>query len=291
MAALLPLRPLRLLRTRADPRALCRRSPGWIPHVCFLPHPANRRLLNRAFTAVNVVFATQPKVSIQDAGGNTVTGQHCLGHRSITGATLSCTTNPEHAVAAVATFAGCRINTIGTHTLTAAKPGSPVLPEGSPSPRARPRACLHDTLSGSTGVIAFRADPGLTVQDAGGYVPNLQVAGQVVRFMTAHLGYPIPSPAIMEKMGTAFRHAVTLFAQANHIPVVRFHKGDRKIDVMGRYLAALAATGRSGVVAIGVAQEHQNVFAATQRDRSSGVPWFSFTKADRRVPCRASADL
>src|SRR5664279_4891661 len=25
-----------------------------------------------------------------------------------------------------------------------------------------------------------------------GYVPNLQVAGQVVRFMTQHLGYPIP---------------------------------------------------------------------------------------------------
>ena len=38
-----------------------------------------------------------------------------------------------------------------------------------------------------------------------GYVPNLQVAGQVVSFMTAHLGNPIPSPAIMEKIGTAFR--------------------------------------------------------------------------------------
>src|ERR1035438_8076533 len=93
------------------------------------------------------------------------------------------------------------------------------------------------------------------------------------------------SPAIREKMGTAFRHAVTLFAQANHIPVVRFRKGDRKINLMGRYLAAQAATGRSGVVAIGVAQEYQNVFAATQRERSSGVPWFSFTKADRRVSC------
>ena len=28
-----------------------------------------------------------------------------------------------------------------------------------------------------------------------GYVPNLQVGGQVVSFMTAHLGNPIPSPA------------------------------------------------------------------------------------------------
>ena len=28
-----------------------------------------------------------------------------------------------------------------------------------------------------------------------GYVPNLQVGAQVASFMTAHLGYPIPSPA------------------------------------------------------------------------------------------------
>jgi hypothetical protein len=118
-----------------------------------------------------------------------------------------------------------------------------------------------------------------------GYVPNLQVGGQVVSFMTGHLGCPIPSPAIMEKISTAFRRSVWLYIEANHIPVVRFHKGDRKIDVMRRYVAAQAATGPSGVAAIGVAQEYQNVFAATQRERSGGVPWFSFTKADRRVTC------
>src|ERR1035437_6707279 len=103
--------------------------------------------------------------------------------------------------------------------------------------------------------------------------------------MTAHLGYPIPSPAIMEKMGTCFRWSIRSFADTNHIPIVRFRKGDRKIDVLGRYLAAQAATGRSGVAAIGVAQEYQNVFAATQRERSNSVPWFSFTKADRRGSC------
>jgi hypothetical protein len=67
--------------------------------------------------------------------------------------------------------------------------------------------------------------------------------------------------------------------------VVRFGKGDRKIEVMRRHVAAQAATGRSGVAAIGVAQEYQNVFAVTARQRSNGVPWFSFTKADRRVTC------
>jgi hypothetical protein len=116
-----------------------------------------------------------------------------------------------------------------------------------------------------------------------GYVPDLQVPGQVYWFMSRHLGYPIPSPAIMEKIGTKFREAVGAFADTNHIPVVRFGKDDRKIDVMRRHLLAQARSGRAGVAAIGVAQEFQNVFLATLRDRNSGVPWYSFTKADRRI--------
>lgn len=118
-----------------------------------------------------------------------------------------------------------------------------------------------------------------------GYVPSLQVGGQVVSFMTAHLKCPIPSPAIMERIGSRFRRAVKSFADAEHIPVVRFTKTDRKQEVMRPYLARQARTGRSGVAAIGVAQEYQNVFAAHQRQASNNIPWFSFTKADRRVAC------
>src|SRR5436853_1751176 len=79
------------------------------------------------------------------------------------------------------------------------------------------------------------------------WVNNLQVGGQVVSFLTAHLGYPIPSPAIFDKIGTAFRRAVARFADEEHVPVVRFTKADRKIDRMRRYLAAQAKTDRSGV--------------------------------------------
>ena len=118
-----------------------------------------------------------------------------------------------------------------------------------------------------------------------GYVPTLQVGAQVASFMTAHLGYPIPSPAIMEKMGTAFRKAVDRFAVANVIPVVRFGKDDRKIEVMHRYLAKQAKTGRAGVAAIGVAQEFAPVFTGTKKNGSGGAVWFAFTKADRRVTC------
>jgi hypothetical protein len=117
-----------------------------------------------------------------------------------------------------------------------------------------------------------------------GYVPKLQTPGQVRWFMTKHLGRRIASPAVMEKIGTAFRAAVGAFADANRIPVVRFGKDDRKIDVMRPHLAAQARTGRSGVAAIGVAQEFQNVFLGTLRQRTdTGVPDYSFTKADRRV--------
>jgi hypothetical protein len=74
------------------------------------------------------------------------------------------------------------------------------------------------------------------------YVPNLQVPGQVVTFLCEHLGNPVPSPALFNRIGTAFRKAVAAFADDNDIPVVRFAKGDRKAEVMRPYLAA--ATGR-----------------------------------------------
>jgi len=89
------------------------------------------------------------------------------------------------------------------------------------------------------------------------YVPILQSSGQVVAFMTQHRGKPIPSPALMEHIGTRFRRSVESHASSNGIPWARFGKDDRKVDVMLPHIAAQAATGRSGVAAIGVSQEFQ----------------------------------
>src|SRR4051795_7036778 len=113
-----------------------------------------------------------------------------------------------------------------------------------------------------------------------------RVSGQVVNFLTGHLGFPIPSPAILEKIGLRFRKAVTEFAAADDIEVIRFAKGERKLEVMRPHLDRLARAGRCGVAAIWVAQEFQRVFSGTTYHPDAdggGVPRFGFHKADRRV--------
>ena len=119
-----------------------------------------------------------------------------------------------------------------------------------------------------------------------GYVPRLQVGGQVVTFLHGHLGKPVASPAVIEQIGTRFRQAVARFAENNDVPMVRFSRGIRKIDVMRPLLARAARTGRPGVVAVGWAQEFQHVWDARKRDTDPGrPPQFSYAMAERRVTC------
>jgi len=122
----------------------------------------------------------------------------------------------------------------------------------------------------------------------------------VVSFLTAHEHNPIPSPALLERRGQAFRRAVNSFAEANGIPVLSFagkrHKvrpgvladspwPERKIDQVMPLMRKAAATGRSQVVAIGVAQEYQRVFTGTKDQTATGAVWFSCNRVERRVTC------
>ena len=116
-----------------------------------------------------------------------------------------------------------------------------------------------------------------------GYVPNLQVGGQVVSFMTAHLGYPIPSPAIMEKSAprsagrwrrsprtTGFRWCGSGGTTARSIGEADSWRGRRRPAGLG-----WRDWGCAGVRA-GVHRDQEGAGKAV---------WFSFTKADRRVTC------
>ncbi|MBI2170232.1 MAG: hypothetical protein HYU28_12160 [Actinobacteria bacterium] len=121
------------------------------------------------------------------------------------------------------------------------------------------------------------------------YVPNLQVGGQVVRFLGGHLGNPVPSPALFDRIGNRFRREVKAFAAGHGIPILRLKKpdrtrwDDRKLDHVRPYLERAERQERFGVVAIVAAQEFQWVFSATNRSDRPGVVNFEFTKAERRV--------
>ncbi len=121
------------------------------------------------------------------------------------------------------------------------------------------------------------------------YVPKLQVAGQVVTFLTEHLGFPIPSPALLEKIGNRFRCEVKAFAADQQIPILQLKKpdrtrwDDRKLDHVRPYLDAAERAGRTGVVAIVAAQEFAWVFSAKNRSPKPGVVSYDFVKEERRV--------
>ena len=121
------------------------------------------------------------------------------------------------------------------------------------------------------------------------YVPKLQVAGQVVTFLTEHLGFPIPSPALMEKIGNRFRREVKAFAAEHHLPILQLKKpdrtrwDDRKLDHVRPYLDKAEREGRTGVVAIVAAQEFAWVFSAKNRSSKPGVVSYDFVKEERRV--------
>ncbi len=121
------------------------------------------------------------------------------------------------------------------------------------------------------------------------YVPNLQVGGQVVCFLTRHRGHPIPSPALLGQIGNRFRREVQAFANARGIPVLHLKKpdrtrwDDRKLDHVRPYLERAVREHRFGVVAIVAAQEFQWVFGGRDRSQTPGVVRYGFEKAERRV--------
>jgi prepilin-type N-terminal cleavage/methylation domain-containing protein len=79
---------------------------------------------------VGVAWTSQPRVTILDAYANTVTSSGANVTLTITpgtgasGTALTCTANPKAAAAGIATFAGCKLDTLGTaYTLTASSSG------------------------------------------------------------------------------------------------------------------------------------------------------------------------
>ncbi len=117
-----------------------------------------------------------------------------------------------------------------------------------------------------------------------GYLPTLQVGGQVVRFLCEHRGNPIPSPALLEKMTKEFVRRVEGFAATEKIPVIKAEKGVRKEELVRPLMEAARREGSEKVVAILVAQEKSTSFRG-YREPGSGAPRFGFRKVSVCVKC------
>ncbi len=117
-----------------------------------------------------------------------------------------------------------------------------------------------------------------------GYVARIQTAAATVVFLTRHRGNPIPSPALFQPMGEAFRRDVARFAREHELPVIRFTRGERKRDRMRPYLEQAARADHDGMVALGLAQENQSVWMGADVHRGpTGVPHYAFRRVMRRI--------
>src|SRR5712691_1119667 len=99
--------------------------------------------------------------------------------------------------------------------------------------------------------------------------------GLLIRFLLDR-GFPIPSPALLGKIGAAYVRAIERFASRDQIPVVRFQRRESKEEVARPYFEQAEREGRFGVVLIGVAQERARVWTGWRRGGSDAHPHFEF---------------
>jgi len=126
--------------------------------------------------ANGAAWATQPKVSVQDAGGNTVTTSSAsitlaINSQPGAGATLTCTTNPLAATSGVASFAGCQIvGTAGSYTLSASATGLTTATSNAFNITfgAANKLAFTQQPGGGANGAAWSTQPAVTVQDSGG---------------------------------------------------------------------------------------------------------------------------
>ncbi len=96
-----------------------------------------------------------------------------------------------------------------------------------------------------------------------GYIPNLQVPGQLVNFLIKHRGNVIPSPILLGKIGEQFKQAIQEYAQKHEIPLVHFESGQHKDELAAEYrLKFDQAEGgglhRGGAGASAIVQIHES---------------------------------
>jgi hypothetical protein len=113
-----------------------------------------------------------------------------------------------------------------------------------------------------------------------GYIPTMQMPGQLVNFLLRHRGNKIPSPALLGRITDGFVAEIKSFAEQAGIPIVHFEPGQRKDDIAAEYRQGFDQ--REGVVFIGVAQEKAQAFKARKKEQK-GYVGFEYSRDSVRV--------
>jgi len=111
------------------------------------------------------------------------------------------------------------------------------------------------------------------------YVPKLTSEGGIAAFCRGYLGYRFASTKQAVDMTKTFLKAINAFLQREGIELVRFHKGQRKDDVLQQKLESF--NKQEGVVFVGVAQEKVRVPRTTRKAMPGGgtIPWIMYSTA------------
>ncbi len=110
-----------------------------------------------------------------------------------------------------------------------------------------------------------------------GYVPRLMTEGQVIRFLLDR-GFPIPSPAVLGRIGRRYVDQINDFVISNGIPAVKFVKGDVKEEIARKHFEAAEREGRFGVVMVGIAQERTSAWRGWRDGGPDGHPHFVYRR-------------
>jgi hypothetical protein len=145
-------------------------SAGAAAQLAFTTQPAGG--------ASGASLGTQPAVSVEDSGGNVVTGSTsvvtlAIGSQPGSGAALSCAANPVTASAGVASFAGCKISgQAGSYTLKAAGSGlaSATSAGFAVTAGAATKLVFTTQPGGGASGTAWSTQPKVSVEDASGNV-------------------------------------------------------------------------------------------------------------------------
>ena len=112
------------------------------------------------------------------------------------------------------------------------------------------------------------------------YVPKLTSAPGVAAYFRHCKGQRFASTKDAAAMSKAFHRQMLAFAEEHRVPIIRFHKGQRKDAVMQKRLQKFQPA--EGVVFIGIAQEKATVPRTIRKRFGSGdgtIPWIDYTTA------------